>query len=60
VVSCGLPDTDAPLMFVTGDDLIIDVSCDEGMGFGWARPASFAEPMERDLRMSALRESRTA
>jgi alanine dehydrogenase len=35
-------------MFVTGDDLgsfapgslIIDVSRDEGMGFGWARPTS--------------------
>ena len=25
--------------------LIVDVSCDEGMGFGWARPTSFAEPM---------------
>ena len=23
----------------------MDVSCDEGMGFGWARPTSFAEPM---------------
>jgi alanine dehydrogenase len=53
VVNCVLQDTDAPLMFVTGDDLnsfspgslIIDVSCDEGMGFSWARPTSFAEPM---------------
>ena len=53
VVNCVLQDTDAPLMFVTGDDLgsfapgslIVDVSCDEGMGFGWARPTSFAEPM---------------
>ena len=25
--------------------LIVDVSCDEGMGFSWARPTSFAEPM---------------
>ena len=24
--------------------LIIDVSCDEGMGFSWARPTTFAEP----------------
>ncbi len=40
-------------MFVTADDLvafapgslIVDVSCDEGMGFSWARPTSFAEPM---------------
>jgi len=53
VVNCVLQDTDAPLMFVTDDDLdtftpgslIVDVSCDEGMGFSWARPTSFAEPM---------------
>ncbi|WPO69333.1 hypothetical protein [Streptomyces sp. KN37] len=25
--------------------LVIDVSCDEGMGFAWARPTSFDEPM---------------
>ncbi len=53
VVNCVLQDTNAPLMFVTNGDLssfangslIVDVSCDEGMGFGWARPTSFAEPM---------------
>jgi alanine dehydrogenase len=53
VVNCALQDTDAPLMFATGDDLasfapgslIVDVSCDEGMGFSWARPTSFSEPM---------------
>ena len=53
VVNCVLQDTDDPLMFVTDDDLglfkpgtlIIDVSCDEGMGFEWARPTSFDEPM---------------
>ena len=53
VVNCVLQDTDAPLMFVTGDELdsfasgslIVDVSCDEGMGFSWARPTSFADPM---------------
>jgi alanine dehydrogenase len=53
VVNCVLQDTDNPLMFVTEDDLgafapgtlIIDVSCDEGMGFSWARPTSFTEPM---------------
>jgi alanine dehydrogenase len=53
VVNCVLQDTEAPMMFVTGDDLgsfapgslIVDVSCDEGMGFSWARPTSFAEPM---------------
>jgi alanine dehydrogenase len=53
VVNCILQDTDDPLMFVTSHklslfapgDLFIDVSCDEGMGFEWARPTSFAEPM---------------
>ena len=53
VVNCVLQDTDAPMMFVTGEDLvffapgslIVDVSCDAGMGFSWARPTSFAEPM---------------
>ncbi|MDQ8044749.1 MAG: N(5)-(carboxyethyl)ornithine synthase [Solirubrobacteraceae bacterium] len=53
VVNCILQDTDDPLMFVMNEDLplfkdgtlFIDVSCDEGMGFEWARPTSFAEPM---------------
>ena len=53
VVNCILQDTDEPLMFVTNDELarfapgslFVDVSCDEGMGFEWARPTSFAEPM---------------
>jgi len=53
VVNCVLQHTDAPLMFVTDDDLaafspgtlIVDVSCDTGMGFSWARPTSFADPM---------------
>ena len=53
VVNCVLQDPSAPLTFVTGDDLaafppgslIVDVSCDAGMGFSWARPTSFAEPM---------------
>jgi alanine dehydrogenase len=53
VVNCVLQDTDAPLMFVTQGDLdsftpgslIVDVSCDQGMAFDWARPTSFAEPM---------------
>ena len=53
VVNCVLQDTDAPLTFATTEDLrdfapgslIVDVSCDEGMGFSWARPTSFAEPM---------------
>jgi alanine dehydrogenase len=53
VVNCVLQDTDRPQMFVTDADLaafapgslIVDVSCDEGMGFSWARATSFAEPM---------------
>jgi len=53
VVNCVLQDTDAPLMFVTRDELrlfapgslFVDVSCDQGMGFEWARPTSFADPM---------------
>jgi alanine dehydrogenase len=52
VVNCVLQDTDAPLMFVADGELgsfapgtlIVDVSCDEGMGFSWARPTSFTEP----------------
>jgi alanine dehydrogenase len=53
VVNCILQDTEAPLMFVMDEDLgrfrpgtlFVDVSCDEGMGFEWARPTSFAEPL---------------
>ena len=53
VVNCILQDTDDPLIFVTKADLarfrlgtlFVDVSCDEGMGFEWARPTSFADPM---------------
>ena len=53
VANCVLQHPDAPLMFVTGDDLatfpsgslIVDVSCDTGMGFSWARPTSFADPV---------------
>jgi len=53
VVNCVLQDTDSPLMFVAGPEvaafrpgsLIVDVSCDAGMGFDFARPTSFAKPM---------------
>jgi len=53
VVNCTLQDTDAPLTYLrTGDldtfrpgSLIVDVSCDEGMGFSWARSTTFAEPL---------------
>ncbi|HEX4976684.1 MAG TPA: N(5)-(carboxyethyl)ornithine synthase [Nocardioides sp.] len=52
IVNCVLQDTDAPLLFMTDDDLpllapgsvVVDVSCDEGMGFSWARPTSFTDP----------------
>lgn len=53
IVNCVLQNPDRPLVFLTADDLailtpgdlIVDVSCDEGMGFSWARPTSFARPM---------------
>ncbi|MDO9591313.1 MAG: alanine dehydrogenase, partial [Microcella sp.] len=53
VVNCTLQDPNAPLTYLELDDLddfrpgslIVDVSIDEGMGFSWARPTSFAEPM---------------
>ncbi len=46
-------DPDQPLMFITADEiprlkrdcLIIDVSCDEAMGFPFAKPTTFNEPM---------------
>jgi alanine dehydrogenase len=52
VVNCVLQATDAPLTFLVEQDLaafeqgslIVDVSCDEGMGFGWARPTTFDDP----------------
>ncbi len=52
IVNCVFQDTDAPLMLVTNEELplfrsgsvFVDVSCDEGMGFEWARPTSFADP----------------
>lgn len=52
IVNCVLQDTAAPLTFLVDEDvpslrpgtLIVDVSCDQGMGFSWARPTSFDEP----------------
>ncbi len=52
VVNCVLQDTEAPLTFLHDADLaefasgslIVDVSCDEGMGFSWAKPTSFDNP----------------
>ena len=52
VVNCVLQDTNAPMTFLHYDHLIefrqgsiiIDVSCDEAMGFSWARPTWFEDP----------------
>ncbi len=52
IVNCVLQDTDSPLTYLNDDDLadltpgtlIVDVSCDEGMGFSWARPTTFTDP----------------
>ncbi len=53
VVNCTLQDVAAPLTYLRTEDLgafasgslIIDVSCDESMGFEWARPTGFDNPM---------------
>jgi alanine dehydrogenase len=53
VVNCVFQDPGAPLVFVSDDELalfapgttFVDVACDEGMGFSWARPTSFAAPL---------------
>ncbi len=53
IVNCVLQDTEQPLVFIDDDELgtlrpgtlVIDVSVDPGMGFGWARATSFAEPL---------------
>jgi alanine dehydrogenase len=52
IVNCVLQDIDAPQIFMTDADLnsmtpgtlIVDVSCDEGMAFSWARPTTFNDP----------------
>lgn len=52
IVNCVFQDPDAPLTLVTNEELslfppgslFVDVSCDRGMGFEWARPTSFADP----------------
>jgi N5-(carboxyethyl)ornithine synthase len=53
IVNGVLQNPDHPLLFVTEDEasclrpgcLIIDISCDEGMGFYFATPTSFSNPM---------------
>ncbi|MEE8526444.1 MAG: N(5)-(carboxyethyl)ornithine synthase [Thermoanaerobaculia bacterium] len=55
IVNGTLQDTDRPLMYLAEDEiprlqpgcLIVDVSCDLGMGFSFARPTSFEEPTFR-------------
>jgi alanine dehydrogenase len=55
IVNGILQDPDAPLMFVHADEvgrlkpgcLVIDISCDAGMGFAFARPTTFEQPMFR-------------
>lgn len=52
VVNCVLQNPAAPLIFLTTADLpafapgslLVDVSCDVGMGFSWSRPTTFREP----------------
>ncbi|MCL1127755.1 N(5)-(carboxyethyl)ornithine synthase [Shewanella surugensis] len=53
IVNGTFQETDNPINFVTEaesaclkhNSLIIDVSCDEGMGFFFAKPTTFKEPM---------------
>jgi len=55
IVNGTLQDPNHPLMFVEEQEqsrlragcLIVDVSCDEGMGFPFATPTTFNEPMRR-------------
>ncbi|TCJ23931.1 N(5)-(carboxyethyl)ornithine synthase [Nocardioides jejuensis] len=52
VVNCTFQDTANPLIYLHDEDLsafrpgslLVDVSCDLGMGFSFARPTSFEEP----------------
>ena len=53
IVNGTLQEPDHPILFVTEDEisylkpgcLIIDVSCDEGMGFFFSKPTTFKNPM---------------
>lgn len=55
IVNGIMQEPDNPMFFVTEDEishlkpgsLIIDISCDEGMGFTFAKPTSFKNPMFR-------------
>lgn len=53
IVNCVLQDPNSPLMFITESNInafkkivdIIDISCDKGMGFHFAKPTTFDNPM---------------
>lgn len=55
IVNCILQDTDNPLVFIGNEhvdkmiprSVIVDVSCDEKMGFDFAKPTSFEDPAFR-------------
>ena len=55
IINGALQEPDHPILFVTEEEkssfkpgcLIIDVSCDEGMGFFFAKPTTFDNPMIR-------------
>ena len=72
IVNATLQDTDNPQMYVRSNEmpqlrkgtLIVDVSCDEGMGFEFAKPTSFKEPtfwanQERNILYYAVDHSPT-
>lgn len=52
IVNCVLQNPESPMLFLNETDLpllapgtlIVDVSCDQGMGFSWARATTFDEP----------------
>jgi alanine dehydrogenase len=52
IVNCVLQDPNSPISFLMDADLptlapgtlVVDVSCDDGMGFEWARPTTFDDP----------------
>ncbi len=55
IINGTLQEPDHPILFVTEEErsflkpgcLIIDVSCDDGMGFFFAKPSTFRNPMSR-------------
>lgn len=68
VVNCALQDPNAPLLDLCESDLpsfrpgglIVDVSCDEGTGFSWARDTTFEAPMialDHDIHYEAVDHS---